>query len=190
MFTCVRTRYCGFAQAIAKTCWRQRCAGYYGIDGEIEHRHRNDSHRTCDLSLARSGHFRWLYAATSLGVYALRSREADGPRQPSLARTSRADSWNAGLLIRLTYFEGRSPVYERQIVRLRQQLNEPLSLQGRFNLRAQIGQYEEELRDFRAFACVTLNKAPRPFPPIRADAATPETVGGAAVGTSRKRGRW
>ena len=124
-------------------------------------------------------------AATSLGVYALRTREAAEATSEFARETERF--LERGVVDQVDVLRGAVARYERQIVRLREQLNQPLSLQGRFNLRAQIGQFEEELRDFR----IRLRDAQQSavsLPPVTTAALTPETAGGAAAGTSRNLG--
>ena len=123
-------------------------------------------------------------AAATLGVYVLRTREATEATSEFARETERF--LERGVVDQIDVLRGAISRYERQIVRLRGQLNEPLSLQGRLNLRAQIGQYEEELRDFRARLREAQQSA-APLPPVTAEAA-PEAVAGAAVGRPRNVG--
>ena len=117
----------------------------------------------------------------ALALYFTRMREATNATSEFANATEQF--LERGVANEVDILSGAIGVYERRIVRLREQLNQPLSLQGQFNLRAQLGQYEKELRDFRIRLRDAQQKA-IPLPPVTA-AATPETAGGAAVGTSR-----
>ena len=120
----------------------------------------------------------------AIGLYALTAGKAAEATTKLARETERF--LERGIANSIDVLRGAITKYERQIVDLREQLNQPLSLQGRLNLRAQLAQYEEELSDFR----VRLRQAQESAvtEATSSVAVTPEAAPGAAAGRPRNVG--